>query len=123
MARVFQCSDCGRELTKSVDAPMLRYKVWIKLAKADECLCHKCLYNRSITREVPVHLADLMPCAYNLFNAPQSWFDLFLSEEDQEPSPELVREWKAAIAWLGSADAIEAALQGKLPAILSDMRS
>jgi hypothetical protein len=58
---------------------------------------------------VPIRFADLMPCPFNLFHAPHSWFDLFLSAETETPPADLMEEWKV------ERERLEAMLTVKLP--------
>jgi hypothetical protein len=76
---------------------MLIHTTWAKLANERErLLCAQCMFRRAIERQVPLTLADLQPCPFNLFHTPQSWFDLFLSRET-EPPPN-IDEWRDAMA-------------------------
>jgi hypothetical protein len=39
--------------------------------------------------------ADLLPCGWNLFHRPYSWFDRFM---EKEGPPQNLAKWQAAIA-------------------------
>jgi hypothetical protein len=91
------CCDCCHQEDPDL-SPMLKDDVWQKLADKDEHLLGcECFYNRSIERRIPVFFADLLPCAFNLFHRPNSWFDLFLSGE---PDTAVSVEWRQAMAFL-----------------------
>jgi hypothetical protein len=38
-------------------------------------------------------LADLRPCRWNLYGQPNSWFDIFVEDEDAPPSN--LAEWRS----------------------------
>jgi hypothetical protein len=65
-------------------APMLRDAAWAKIADVRDTLCSKCFFDRAIERQINLTFADLEPCAFNLFDRPNSWFDLFLNAEWRE---------------------------------------
>jgi hypothetical protein len=90
-----KCAACGHR--KKPLAPMLHDKVWKAFAAAQETLCAACFYRRTIDRDVRVTLADLLPCPFNLFGAPQSWFDLFRSI-DGHPGSAILNQWRVE-AW------------------------
>jgi hypothetical protein len=123
MASVFRCSGCRCDLMEAADAPILRDEVWAKLAGTNEHLCQKCFYDRSIARKVPIYLAQLKPCVFNLLHTPRSWFDLFLGFDETPPSQELIEEWRAAIVEFGGAEMVKGAVRNKLPAILVDPKT
>ena len=68
---------------------MLRDETWLKLADKADDLCGDCFFARATERGVPIALADLRPCPFNLFHRPHSWFDLFADGEQ----PDVVAAW------------------------------
>jgi hypothetical protein len=97
---------------------MLRNKAWLSLAHKHETLCDKCFYTRSIERQVYIGLAELLPCLFNLFHSPHSWFDLFLRREDAPLPSGLIDEWRQMVSDGGPLWRVEAIINGKLPEIL-----
>jgi hypothetical protein len=91
------CGDCHRGLfdnPKVRMAPVLHDQVWCRLARFDETLCGTCMFKRAGDRHIKLALADLLPCPFNLYHAPASWFELFASDEPAPP-PNL-SQWMAA---------------------------
>jgi hypothetical protein len=87
-----RCDGCG---LLDVDfGPMLRDDIWQKIAAPGEMLCGKCMIDRAVERmgRVPT-FSDLLPCPFNLFHQPVSWFDLFTR---MEGPPQNLAEWRAA---------------------------
>jgi hypothetical protein len=90
---------------------------WARLARSDEMMCAPCAFGAAVNAKISLTLADLLPCAFNLFHSPRSWFDLFLSREGGTP-PNL-QEWRAAeiaaripsSVWLDEQEALRAAGQ------------
>jgi hypothetical protein len=78
---------------------MLTDAAWSRLAKQGELLCAECFFARAIERKVPIGLTDVLPCPFNLFHRPLSWFDLFAKGERR----------KVIEAWLAMANDPEAA--------------
>jgi hypothetical protein len=75
---------------------MLHDAAWSKIADKNETLCAPCFFQRVNERRVPLSLADLLPCSFNLWHWPHSWFNLFASKE---PPPTVIDdEWRSA--WL-----------------------
>jgi hypothetical protein len=73
---------------------MLRDDVWQKIAAPNEMLCGKCTLDRSVAKLGRVTtFADLLPCPFNLFHQPVSWFDVFTHLEGP---PQNLAEWRAA---------------------------
>jgi hypothetical protein len=75
---------------------MLRDATWRRLADKAETLCGHCVLQRSIERQVPITLADLLPCPFNLDNWPHSWFNLFARIE--RPPTFVSAGWRNAAA-------------------------
>ena len=67
---------------------------WQRFAEKHEWLCAECCFKRAIARRVDLKFSDLLPCSFNLFHRPVSWFDLFYKAE--EPKPDL-GEWREAL--------------------------
>lgn len=85
-----RCDACGQEDL----GPMLRDDVWQKIAAPNEMLCGKCTLDRSVAKLGRVTtFADLLPCPFNLFRQPVSWFDVFTQLEGP---PWNLAEWRAA---------------------------
>jgi hypothetical protein len=96
MTYIPQC-DCCHKKNISL-APMLKDATWQSLAEEHEFLCDKCVFDRAAKRQVDLTFDDLLPCAFNLFHHPQSWFDLFLSAEDFDPfAHALSKDWLDAL--------------------------
>jgi hypothetical protein len=96
------CDGCrqsfDRRLRSHVElGPILHDSVWRQIADANEALCWECILQRTVQRlgRLPT-FADLRPCAWNLFDRPHSWFDLFV--EIEEGPPQNLAEWQAVIA-------------------------
>ena len=73
-----------RRLRSHVElGPMLHEHIWRQLADDhDDRLCGDCMQQRACVRlGRMLTLADLRPCAWNLFGEPFSWFDLFAEME------------------------------------------
>jgi hypothetical protein len=75
---------------------MLRDEVWLKLAGKGELLCVLCMFDRARERQIHLGLSALKVCGFNLFHAPHSWYDHFLSKEEQ-PSSAILSEWQTLI--------------------------
>jgi hypothetical protein len=107
-------------------APMFIGATWAKLARRDELLCAPCVFDAARKGGIDLALADLLPCPFNLFDSPHSWFDLFLRGESRT-RPNL-SEWKAAglgenraarAEWLDEQEALRAAGQMSFDAFLA----
>jgi hypothetical protein len=61
---------------------MLHDKIWRGIANEHETLCSDCFDNRLRDRKIDVTLADLRPCPFNLMNWPDSWFNVFLVQNN-----------------------------------------
>src|SRR5262245_58043600 len=81
-----ECDACHLSFGQVPRAPMLQPKVWLQLADKREALCFDCSLKRAAKRGVTLNFASLRPCTYNLFDGPQSWFNVFLSKETEPPS-------------------------------------
>ncbi len=76
---------------------MFHDATWQRLADEHErLLCSDCLLTRAIDRQVDLTLADLLPCAFNLFHRPFSWFDLF--RKFDPPGAAVPKEWQQVMA-------------------------
>jgi hypothetical protein len=87
-----ECDACHQSLDQVPRGPMLQHKVWSQLADKRETLCLDCILKRAAERGVTLNFASLRPCTYNLFDGPQSWFNVFLSKETEPPSN--VNAWR-----------------------------
>jgi hypothetical protein len=76
--------------------PELRDDIWRRVADTGEdALCGRCMNQRAQQRlGRMLTLADLVPCPFNLFHQPNSWFDVFMARERAEPSN--IAEWREA---------------------------
>ena len=90
------CDGCRQNWNKVSAGPMLCDGTWRRLADKSETLCGDCILARSIKRQVPITLADLKPCPFNLFGWPQSWFNLFASIA--RPPTVVSAKWRDAAA-------------------------
>jgi hypothetical protein len=90
--RSFRCDSCRKSFSKVPMAPVLHDEVWGKLAHPHEILCAPCMFSRAIERNVHLTLASLRPCPFNLSQSPQSWFDVFRSDEIGPPRN--IDEWQ-----------------------------
>jgi hypothetical protein len=90
-----RCDGCRQSFNDVPRAPMLRDAAWRKLADPQAILCAGCMLERAIDRSVDLTLADLLPCPFNLFHAPRSWYHLFAN--GTPPSD----EWRMAANELG----------------------
>jgi hypothetical protein len=88
------CDGCHEENPNL--APMFNDATWRRLGKKHETLCSKCAFDRAIDRKVDLTFADLLPCVFNLFYRPDSWFDMFLSVEPSDV--QISKEWHESIA-------------------------
>jgi hypothetical protein len=75
--------------------PMLQDEVWQRLVDPGmRFLCFNCMSERARERlNRLLRLADLRPCAMNLFHRPDSWFDLFLEMEAAHDPANHLHEW------------------------------
>jgi len=91
-----RCDCCG----DTSIGPMLREDIWQQLANGDERnLCFGCMFERAELRlGRTLIFADLLPCAFNLFHRPHSWFDIMLAENGP---PSNLDEWRSAARELG----------------------
>ena len=71
---------------------MLRDDVWKAIAEPREVLCFNCILDRTVKRlkRMP-RFDDLLPCPWNLFHRPNSWFDVFV---ELLGAPDNVAEWR-----------------------------
>ena len=92
------CDGCRRRWNKNPApmAPMLHDAAWSKIAAENEMLCGACFFKPLKERDVFLSLADLLPCPFNLFHWPHSWFNLFAGKES--PPTVVDDEWRSA--WL-----------------------
>jgi hypothetical protein len=95
-----KCNDC--KSSDGLAAPMLKDAAWQQLAGKHEWLCAECCFKRAIARRVDMRFSELLPCSFNLFHRPVSWFDLFYKAEELKPD---LYEWGEALE--GSARAGE----------------
>jgi len=89
------CGNCGAERA----APMLRDEAWLRLAAKHEVLCSQCMFQRASDRNVRLNFPDLLPCGFNLFHHPFSWFALFRGPDAE--APPISDEWRDAAQTLG----------------------
>jgi hypothetical protein len=89
------CAGCHKGFEEVPTAPMLTDEAWAKFAGPKDQLCAECFFGRARDRRIDLTLADLLPCPFNLFPSPRSWFDLFLSLEKDEPPN--IAEWRTAM--------------------------
>jgi hypothetical protein len=100
MALINRCDGCHQSFNdpKITAAPILIDETWAKLAGEQETLCAACFFDRAIELQIDVKLTDSLPCAFNLFHWPRSWYDLFLSKQNSEPAN--IDEWRQAMMTL-----------------------
>jgi hypothetical protein len=79
------CAGCHKSFDEEPAAPMLTDAAWAKFAGPKDQLCAGCFFSRAIERRINLTLANLLPCPFNLFHTPRSWFDMFASLESVEP--------------------------------------
>jgi hypothetical protein len=89
------CDGCGASLRKRPLGPMLTDDAWQQIGDPDELLCGPCVFKRARERGIKLTLASLQPCPLNLFDRPNSWFDLLQAGESREPA-DLGDEWRRA---------------------------
>jgi hypothetical protein len=80
------CDGCGKSFYDVPMAPMLCDTVWRKLAEKRETLCAICMFKRAHAADLDLTIADLRPCAFNLFACRISWFDMFMLKEKEPPA-------------------------------------
>jgi hypothetical protein len=106
-----RCDGCRRSWNEVYAGPMLCDATWRRLADEAETLCEDCVRQRSFDRRVRIALADLLPCEFNLFHWPHSYFNLFASIET--PPTVVSNKWRVAAAgyWPMCGDTLSAALE------------
>src|SRR5215475_6624477 len=103
--RRWRCDGCNVSLDKILPAPMLHDEVWRRLTNPGEWqLCGNCFFRRADERGFKLTLAELLPCPFNLFHWPNSWFDLFCrlsrSKDGRRGKPPIADEAAWRSAWL-----------------------
>jgi hypothetical protein len=90
------CTICGKDFA----GPVLHDHIWKRIADPDErVLCGFCMTDRMAQRLGRVlELADLVPCPFNLFHHPRSWFAMLMRDEREPPTN--IAEWQNAAAEL-----------------------
>jgi hypothetical protein len=97
MAWSEQCDCCHASFDEIEPAPMLREEVWEQLTDYPGVqMCARCMFARAAESKVELTLASLMPCAFNLFHWPLSWFNRFAQRE--RPPTIINPAWRAAMA-------------------------
>jgi hypothetical protein len=91
------CDDCHRSFPDVIMAPVLHDHIWQRLARQDETLCGECMFERAVEQRIRPTLADLLPCPFNLFHSPLSWFEFFA--KDELTPPKNLAEWGEALQW------------------------
>jgi Domain of unknown function (DUF4262) len=87
------CDGCGKPQKQLCAGPVLRDHVWAKFARPNEWLCETSTPQRAMQHGVNLSFVDLMPCQFNLFHRPHSWFDLFIELDRPAPDGEAMKEW------------------------------
>jgi hypothetical protein len=93
------CDGCRQSLDRRRRAhvelgPIVHDDIWRRLAEPGEALCLMCMGQRAERRLGRLlTLADLRPCAWNLFGRPHSWFDMFLEFEAARDPANNLDEW------------------------------
>lgn len=95
-----KCDGCRRSWRKVRAGPMLHDEVWHRLAAEHETLCFGCILDRATKRKVDLSIISLLPCAFNLFHWPHSYFNLFQSTARQPLGPTVLNQWRTE-AWNG----------------------
>jgi hypothetical protein len=92
-----QCDGCSRNLFREARlGPELHDATWLKLAGKHAVLCSECMFQRAAECGVALTLADLKPCLANVARSPNSWYELFLSREN-DPPPHLRDEFDSML--------------------------
>jgi hypothetical protein len=104
------CDGCHADLDEARLAPVLHDEIWRKFADKHETLCANCFLARATERRIDLTLAILLPCGFNLWHSPTSWFELFARREKEPPAN--LGEWRAEARMTGE----WRALRGSIPA-------
>jgi hypothetical protein len=112
-----RCDECWRSFDKTRVAPMLREATWQKIARPDEALCGRCMFQRARECKVEITFADLLPSPFNLDGTPNSWFDRLLQKEAAQPD---LSEWRCIVKAMGPKARAESIIRGRVPDVLRE---
>jgi hypothetical protein len=121
LQRLHRCDGCWRSLRRVAWAPILRPETWRKIADERDVLCGDCMFRRARDRKIEITFGDLWPCPFNLRPSPHSWFELFLSQEENQQLD--LSDWRDVIRYVADRHGhgrTESILGGPVPAILRE---